>query len=398
MILFQNARLISFLSGGADGPCDVAVSGKHIRSVVPAGTIAAGKADKVIPLEGRTLLPGMFDLHMHMYFVTDNFADLGARSLNRHLIDSISYLNLFLMRGYTTVRDCGNSHFIGVTLRDAIAEGIIKGPRVFAAGTCISPTAKGNDTFPDLYTEVDRPENLMGAARREYSQGVDFLKYMATGSVANDTGEPGACVTTPEELSAIVEAAKSLGTYVAAHCHGTAGILHCIRAGVKTIEHASFLTEECIRLILETGSRTALVPTLSPVCELYEDREGTAPPHLKAKVETMFHAARMLPTAGRAGVPIGWGTDSSMKFSAAHPGYEFYARKQAGFSAEEMLRQATIESAEILGLSDRLGTIETGKLADLIVLEDDPLSDITAATEKAPVLVMKEGEIVCGCF
>ncbi len=106
----------------------------------------------------------------------------------------------------------------------------------------------------------------------------------------------------------------------------------------------------------------------------------------------------MLPKAYRAGVPIGWGTDSSMKFSAPHPGYEFYARKQAGFSAEEMLKQATIESAEILGLSDRLGTIEIGKLADLIVLEDDPLPDITAAMEKAPVLVMKEGEIVCGRF
>lgn len=240
---------------------------------------------------------------------------------------------------------------------------------------------------------MDRPEDLMGAARQEYSQGVDFLKYMATGSVANDTGEPGACITTPQELTAITRAARSLGTYVAAHCHGTTGIFHCIRTGVGTIEHASFLTKDCIRLILEMGNRTALVPTLSPLCELYEDKEGTAPPHLKAKVEDMFLAAHMLQEAGQAGVRIGWGTDSSMKFYAAHPGYEFYARKQAGFSTEEMLRQATIQSAEILGLSDRLGTVEVGKLADLIVLDNDPLSDITAAMEKAPVLVMKEGSM-----
>ncbi|MCC8067908.1 MAG: amidohydrolase family protein [Clostridiales bacterium] len=391
MIVLRNARLIHELTEGYIGQtADVAVENKTIQGIYPTGQKFTDCEE--IDLQGKTLMPGMIDLHMHMYFSDDNFAALAAKTQNQQLISSIKYLRCYLENGFTTVRDCGNPGYIGVDLRDAIAEGIIEGPRVFTSGYCITPYAKGNDTFPGLYAEVNKPEDILGVCRKDFVHGVDFLKYMATGSVANVTGEPGELVTTREELFAMQRAADVLGTYVAVHCHGTSGIKLCVEAGIRTIEHASIMTDECIDLILKKGNKTALIPTLSPVVEIYEDAEHTTPDYLKAKISDIYEAAKMLVVAEERGVLLGYGTDSSMKSSQAHIGYEFYARSKVGFRPIDILKQATINGAHILGMQDEIGTIKAGKRADLIVIAGNPDENISAMYAK-PAFVMKDGAI-----
>ena len=387
-MIIKNARLVPFLTEGYEGEyADVYTEENEISDLRPAGTCEYFDVDA----RGMTLLPGLMDLHMHFYFSTGDFYALAAENHNQHFVDAIAYAKFFLDSGYTVIRDCGNPDGIGVAVRDAIASGIIEGPRVFTAGKCITPTAKGNDTFPSLYDEVDDPAAVMGICRKEYSDGIDFLKYMATGSVANRTGVPGALITTREELFAMQAAADSLGTYVGVHCHGTEGIKFCIEAGIRTIEHASFMTDECIRMILERGNQTALIPTLSPVCQLYEDTNS--PKWLRDKIPAIWDAAKMLVKAERSGVRLGWGTDQSMATYKKDIGYEFHARKQAGFTEEEMLKQATINSAEIMGIADRYGTVKPGKNADLILISGNPDKDISVMSER-PALVMKDGKIV----
>lgn len=346
----------------------------------------------VFDLKGKTLLPGMFDLHMHLYFSTDIFSAVALRSQNDFLFDAISYARRFLEYGYTTIRDCGNVYYIGIALRDAITSGVIDGPRIVTAGMCISPYAKGNDTFPNLYYEANTPEELLKACRDEYAKGVDFFKYMATGSVANLTGVPGALISSKKEIYAIQEAAESMGTYVAVHCHGEEGIALCAEAGIKTIEHASMIKDEHIERILKKGNITTLVPTLAPVVQMHRGEDCEAMPAIiMQKIDEVYRHSLGLVKASRAGVLTGWGTDVSHKFFAKHPGYEFNARQEIGYSNLEMLQQATINSAKILRLDHELGTIKVGKLADLVVVDGKPDEDISAMYQK-PAAVYKEGK------
>ena len=203
MFVLTNARLIPELTEGFDGAmADVVVNGSRIEALFPAGSRAFAGAE-TFDLAGKTLLPGMFDLHMHLYFSSSNFAAVALRSHNDYLFDSIAYAHEMLEQGYTTIRDCGNVYYIGIALRDAVNGGVLPGPRILASGMCLSPAAKGNDTFPNLYYEVNSPDEILTACRKEYAKGVDFIKYMGTGSVANLTGVPGALVSSRRELFAL---------------------------------------------------------------------------------------------------------------------------------------------------------------------------------------------------
>lgn len=388
MLVLKNARLVAALTEGYDGEtADVVLENGRIRELLPCGS--RFEDCDVLDLQGKTLLPGMFDLHMHMYFSSDNFAAVALRGQNQYVIDSIAYLREFLRQGFTTVRDVGNPHYIGVTLRDAVSEGIVTAPRILTAGRCISPFAKSNDTFPNLYFEVNTAEEIRSACRYEYAQGVDFFKYMATGAVANLNGVPGAFISSQEELNALQAAAEAMNTYAAVHCHGTEGILCCARAGIRTIEHASMIDETCIEEILRQNGRTTIVPTLNPVIQIHRDG-GNMPPVICGKIEEVYRHTGQLVAATRAGVLTGWGTDTSYEFFRSNPGFEFDARREIGYTNIEMLRQATINSARILGLEDQLGTVRAGKLADLVVVDGKPDEDISAMLTY-PAAVFKEG-------
>lgn len=392
-MILKKAFLIKELTEGFEKElADVVVEDGMIKEILPAGSCSSCAEE--YDLAGKTLLPGMFDLHMHLYFSTDDFAANALRGQNNYVFDSIDYAKEMLRQGYTTIRDCGNPHYIGLALRDAIAAGIVDGPRIISAGMCISPFAKGNDTFPNLYYEVNSPEGVRTACRDEYAKGVDFFKYMATGSVANLTGVPGELISSREEIFALQAAADAMGVSAAVHCHGKEGIHYCAEAGIKTIEHASMIDEEEVELILKMGNRSAIIPTLTPVIHLYlrEDCDGL-PPIILKKIDEVYAHAKSLVSASRSGVLTGWGTDISCDFFRTHIGYEFKARESVGYSNIEMLQQVTINSAKILGLDDCLGTVKVGKIADFVVVDGNPASDISVM-RKYPAMVFKEGKRV----
>lgn len=396
MLLIKNARLISYLTEGyCEGLADIVVENGQISAIVPAGKATVPGETEILDAEGKTVMPGMLDLHMHLYFSTDNFAALGAKSSNEYIFDGIQYANEFLRQGFTTIRDCGNAFDVGLALRNAVNAGIIHGPRIFTAGQCLSPYAKGNDTFPNLYCEVNTPEELLKACRREHAKGVDFVKYMATGAVSNLNGEPGELISSREEIFALQAAVEASGVYAGVHCHGKEGILYCAEAGIHTIEHASMIDDECIDMILKKNGRTAIIPTLDPVVRLHRGEDcGELPASIFASIEKVYAHTADLVAATRAGVLTGWGTDSSYTFFASHVGYEFGARQEAGYTNEEMLKQATINGAKVLGLDKELGTIKEGKLADMIIVDGEPDKDISVM-QKYPVAVFKEGKRCC---
>ena len=270
---------------------------------------------------------------------------------------------------------------------------MISGPDVISCGLILTPTAKGNGTFSNIYDEIDDPKDLMHAVRRDICHGADFIKYMATGSVSNLGGEPGELVATPEELRAVSDAASFCNTYVAAHCHGLEGIKQCIRNGVYTIEHATYIDDECIDMILHQQRQSALVPTFACMYERYMnfDAERDKNNEISVQCHAAFVAAKEgIRKASQADVLVGWGTDQTMQEMLEMPGREFVARAHMGLSNIELLKQATINSAKIVKQDDRKGTVKVGKAADLIVIDGDPVADISVMNQE-PVHVLKNG-------
>jgi imidazolonepropionase-like amidohydrolase len=305
----------------------------------------------------------------------------------------MKYAESYLRLGYTTVRDCGNDYYASVSARDAVAEGLIQGARVITSGKIVTPTTRGNSSFGSLYLEVDDPAEMRGVCRREMAQGVDFIKYMVTGAVLNEGGSPGQIVTTPEEIRAMTGAADSLGTYIAAHCHGTEGIKQAILNGVHTIEHATYMDEECVELILKQGNTTATIPTFS-ICYtiIHESYSGGVMAEYVAKGrDAIGHMAKSVEMSEKAGVRVGWGTDLDRQMAEKFPGLEFTARSEMGLPNITILREATINCAKILGMDDMLGTVKAGKYADLVVIDGKPDEDMNAM-KQVPTYVFKEGK------
>lgn len=397
MTILRNCRLVPALTEGfTETMADIVIEGKEIKEIYPVGVLQAEEAEE-LDVAGATVLPGFFDLHAHLMFVNQDYNASMMRSQNQYLLDCMEYAKVYLKHGYTTIRDCGNDFYTGVAIRDAVNRGIIQGTRIITSGKIISPIAKGNKSFGTLYEEVDRPDEMMRACRNEVVNGVDFIKYMITGAVLNESGVPGEMVTTPAEIKAIVEAADSLNTYIAAHCHGTEGIKQAVINGVRTIEHASYMTDECIELILKYGCRSSLVPTLSIAYSLYNHFfEGTILQEFidKSKV-ACAHMMEGIKMAEAAGITVGWGTDFDRENFDKYVGLEFIGRDEIGLPNETILRQATINSAKIVGLDDKLGTIKCGKYADLAIMAGKPDEDLSVM-KQLPLYVFKEGVLVEG--
>lgn len=391
-MLLKNCRLVPELTEGYDGAsADVLTEGGKIEKIAPCGTMEY--ECEVLDVQGKTLLPGLFDLHAHLMFAEADFNALLLKDSNATLIDCIRFAKNYLRYGYTTVRDCGGPGYVNIAVRDAVRDGVICGPDIISCGLIITPTAKGNGTFGSLYREIDNPRDLMHAVRTDVCRGADFIKYMATGSVANSGGEPGELIATPEELRAISGAAAFCGTYVAAHCHGLEGIKQCILNGVYSIEHATYIDDECIDMILRQEKQSVLVPTFACSYERYInfDYEHDRDNELSVQCHDAFAAAlEGIKKAGRSGVLVGWGTDQCMQELLEMPGREFVARELMGLGNVELLKQATINSARIVGQDAVKGTVKVGKLADLIVVDGDPVSDISVMNRE-PLHVLKRG-------
>lgn len=388
-LVIRNARLIPALTEGYEGQqADLLIEDGRIEGIFPVGHDLGGCEE--MDAAGRTVLPGLLDLHTHLYFSKMDDLFLLSRRQNDVLLDCVDYAAELLRQGFTTIRDCGNPYYTAMAVRDGAERGLFRAPRILSCGYALAPTAPGNDDSA-ITVHADTPEEVLKAGRQQIARGADFLKYFGTGTVGSEHGVPGALLTTRRELQALNDTAEAYGKYAAVHCHSKAGILLCAEVGIHTIEHASDIDDECIERILSRGSRSAIIPTLGPIGLM---RSGMLGESIAKKVrETSCEQQKML-EAGRVGILTGWGTDVSLDYYSSNPGSEFLLRKERGWTAAEMLEQATISSAKIIGAEDKLGTIKVGKIADLVIVDGKPDEDIVVMT-KYPWRVLQAGKVTC---
>lgn len=369
-----------------------------------ADDIAPG-AD-TIDLRDRFVMPGLIDCHTH---ITHEMAK-GARLSNAVLkseadttINATVYATRTLMAGFTTIRNVGSSGDVAFALRDAINAGTIPGPRILAAGHSITPTGGHGDSthgfreglfeMPGAYQGVaDGPDACRKAVRAQVKRGSDVIKITATGGVLSRTNAGTGQQLFDDELVAIVEAAHALGRKVAAHAHGVEGINAALRAGVDSIEHGSFLDAESISLFKNNGAY--VVPTLlagETVATIAREDPDYFIPAVRAKAlavgpEMMSHFRG----AVEGGVNIAFGTDSGVSKHGENA-REFELMVEAGMTPEAALAAATVAAAELCGLGEEIGSLESGKAADIVAIEGNPLEDISAMWDV--VFVMKGGVV-----
>jgi imidazolonepropionase-like amidohydrolase len=377
----------------------IVVESNKIISIVK-GYSNAGTNDKVIDLKNKTVLPGLIDMHVHLDHqqsktsqlneFTDNSADVAYRS--------VTYSEKTLFAGFTTVRDLGGE--VNISLRDAIKKEIVKGPRVFTAGIPISATGgHGDPTIgyrddlmgdPDVTKGVaNGAEACRKAVRQQYKRGVDLIKVMATGGVLSLEKNGSGPQYSEEELKVIVEAAKDLGLKVAAHAHGAEGIKRAIKAGVASIEHGTFMDDECIELMKKYG--TYYIPTLLAGSSVTDSAvvPGYFPEPIKTKAIGISSAMKItFLKAYKAGVKIAFGTDAGV-YPHGLNAKELQLMVEYGMPAMTAIKCATLNAAELLDQKEKIGSIDVGKLADMIAVEGNPLNDIKILQEVK--FVMKDG-------
>ncbi len=359
---------------------------------------------EVIDLREHFVMPGLIDSHTHI--TSEYTAGVRLQRLQESEADAalhgVVYARRTLEAGFTTIRDVGSSGDAVFALRDAIESGEIPGPRILAAGEGITPTGgHGDDTvgFRDDLFDVPGPERgvcdgtaeCRKAVRAQVRRGADLIKLTATGGVLSAIAAGTEQQFFADELETIVDTAHLLGKKVAAHGHGAAGINAALAAGVDSIEHGTFLDEESIRLFKQTGA--FLVPTIiaGKTVEERAKQPGYYPPPVVEKALRVGpQIQKAFARAYEAGVRIAFGTDAGV-FDHGDNAREFAYMVEAGMSEMDALVSATSGAAELLGLEDRIGTLEPGKAADMIATERNPLVDISEL--QRVVFVMRDGVV-----
>jgi len=399
IVVLKAARLIDGRGGTPLAPAMVRVDGDRIAAVGERLPVPPGA--RVVDLGTATLLPGLVDLHTHL---TDRFGVHWEEALvtttpAQAALWGARNARVTLLAGFTTCRDMGPTWpFTDVDLRDAIEEGAVPGPRLVVAGAYVSSTGGAGDALQfSPYVEVpmvknlaDGPDEVTKAVRTAFKHGADFTKILVTGAVLSKGIPPGAQQYSDAEIQAAVEEARRWGRPVAAHAHGAEGIKAAIRAGVRTVDHGSYLDDEAVAMLLAAGRETFYAPTL------YTSESILVSDHVPESEKARERAIRDIQDEGfrralRAGLPIGFATDASV-VPHGENAKEFSARARLGERPMDSIVAATSLNAEILGWSDRIGTVETGKLADLVAVAGDPLQDVT---ELERVRFVMKGGVVC---
>lgn len=404
--VLKAARLFDGKSDALVSPGVVVVTAGKIVGVGSAAAIPAGA--EVIDFGDATLLPGLIDAHTHLTFpYPDDYNRSQLENLRKTIpemaLDASVNARVTLMSGITTVRDVGSRYFLDVGLRNAIAKGDVPGPRMLVTVHAIGSTG-GHCDQQDGYREglfghesgpldgvINGPDQARYAVRLDHKYGADMIKVCASGGVLSPTDDVDTPQLTQEELNAIVDEAHALRRKTAAHAHGAEAAKRAIRAGIDSIEHGSFLDDEALEMMKQHG--TYLVPTLMAVQGLQEkfDRGEYMPPAIAAKAHAAIAALRL--TFQRAlvkGVKIGMGTDAGV-YPHGRNTEEFHQMVDLGMKPAAALRAGTSADADLLGISDKVGTLEPNKLADVVAVPGDPLQNIRQ-TEHV-FFVMKEGVI-----
>ena len=394
-------QLVDTETGKINSKKTILVEGTKIIDVMDGYIMP--KNGTMIDLRDKVVMPGLIDMHVHLEMEYDNKTQIRKYIANEADVayNSVKFAETTLLNGFTTVRDLGGTG-VNISLRNAINQGKIVGPRVYTAGKSIATTGGHADPTNGSNREligdpgpkegvVNSIEDAKKAVRQRYKNGADCIKITATGGVLSVAKSGDNPQFTIEEVKAICDMAKDYGMHVAAHAHGDEGMQRAIIGGVKTIEHGTYMSDETMDLMIKHDAY--LVPTITAGKEVAE----------KAKVKG-FYPEIVVPKAlavgpqiqgtfGRAykkGVKIAFGTDAGV-FKHGVNGKEFGFMVEAGMPAMETLQSATITNAKLLKMENEIGKIKKGFIADIIAVNDDPTKNIS--TMENVVFVMKEGKI-----
>ena len=400
----------SLIDGTGADPIEntiIVIENERIKEIGQKTEVSIPPDAITIDAAGKTIIPGLVEAHVHLWgVVTMNPHNWLIDPIGLRAIRSTAEARRLLEAGYTSVRDMGS--FTALNLKHAINEGAVPGPRIFAAGRCISQTAGHGDAH-DLPMAwliehgwfglmADGPDECRKAARLNLRDGADLLKIMTTGGVMSEKDHPHWPQMTVEEARAVVEEAANVNTIVATHAQGTQGIKNGIEAGVKTIEHGIFLDDECIEMMLKKD--VILVPTLSVISNLARVGHEHGVPEYgvrKARETSKIHFKNVR-KAVAAGVIVAAGADFLGPEMCRHGNnaIELGLLVETGLTPMEAIVAGTRNSGLALGPRGAdLGTLEEGKFADLLIVKGDPLKDIQVLQEPERIkVVMKGGEVV----
>jgi imidazolonepropionase-like amidohydrolase len=364
----------------------------------------------VVDWSAYTVLPGLIDLHTHIVgdIQSSNIAGPLLSSGARDALVGAGNARTTLQAGFTAIRDVGvNRAFTDVALRNAIDEGLVEGPRMYVAGAYITVSMGGGDIVglaPDVVLPSDFRRGVANSAdevrqrvRELLAGGADFIKVIATGAVLTSGTTPSAPEFTEAEIRAAVEEAANAGTFVAAHAHGAEGIKRAVRAGVRTIEHGSYLDDEGIALMKKHGTWLVADIYNGDYIDEIGRRDGWPENYLRKNTETTAIQRQAFTKAVKAGVRIAFGTDAGV-YPHGQNARQFAYMVKYGLTPMQAVRAATLDAARAIGKEQQIGSIAVGKWADLVAVEGDPLTDIdklrtVAAVMKGGVVVPKRAAV-----
>lgn len=396
-------KLIDGVSSRAQTEKTIIVDGNKITAI-KSGYLTGSDGDVIIDAKSKTVMPGLMDMHTHLSMEMNKASYSEGFKINAadYAFKSVGFAEKTLDAGFTTVRDLGDRYNVTVALKNAINKGLIKGPRVYTAAKSIATTgghadptnghaAKFNLDPGPKEGVINGPEDAYKAVRQRYKDGADLIKITATGGVLSVAKSGQNPQFTEAEAKAIVKAAKDYGFTVAVHAHGKEGMERAIRAGVSSIEHGTYMSKRTMELMKQYG--TFYVPTIT--AGKYVAEKAAVPGFYPAIVQPK--AAAIGPKiqdtfsrAYKAGVKIAFGTDAGV-FPHGENWKEFGYMTEAGMSPMAAIQSATMGAASLLKIDQELGSIEQGKLADIIAVDGDPLTDISVMENVS--LVMKDGKI-----
>ena len=390
--------------GKLTGEMTLVIEDGRINAMSAGHSDPAGGAARTINLKGMTCLPGLIDSHVHLTGETSptGYTDQFRWNVADYAIRSTVYARRTLEAGFTTVRNLGDGDNASISLRNAINQGVVPGPRIYTAGSAIGSTgghADGTDGYrADLQGDpgpklgiINGPDDAWKAVRQHYKDGADLIKIMPSGGVLDESSSVDNAQMTMQELEAVIAAAHDYGFTVAAHAHGAEAIRRAVTAGVDSIEHGTYMSDADMKLMKQRG--TWYVPTIIAGRYVAEKAAvpGYYPEQIAAKARQVGPVIQK--TAGRAfkaGVKMAFGTDAGV-YPHGQNAKEFEYMVEAGIPNAYALQAATVNAAALLKQSDNMGSLEAGKFADVIAVKGNPLDDISLM--KQVDFVMKAGVV-----